>query len=197
MRIHFLFISAFAVTLLGASCSAPKEEAPPAPQQEYKVVATIRDIMGSEVEPSAKYIWDSVGTEVAGNGAVSKAPKTDEDWKEERRTAITLVEAANLIVMPGRAVAGPGDKAANPGELSPDAIDALIKKDRATFVKMAWAFQEAAVKQLKVIEARNVPGLLDAGGEVDAACESCHLKYWYPNEAPATPAGTPPTDGKK
>jgi hypothetical protein len=27
-----------------------------------------------------------------------------------------------------------------------------------------------------------VEGLSNAGGDIDEACESCHLTYWYPNE---------------
>jgi peptidyl-prolyl cis-trans isomerase A (cyclophilin A) len=32
-------------------------------------------------------------------------------------------------------------------------------------------------------EARNADRLADIGGELDHACESCHVKFWYPTDA--------------
>jgi hypothetical protein len=36
---------------------------------------------------------------------------------------------------------------------------------------------------LKAIDARDKEALLDSGDAIDQACENCHVKYWYPNEA--------------
>ena len=33
---------------------------------------------------------------------------------------------------------------------------------------------------LDAVEARNVDALLEAGTELDLACENCHALYWYP-----------------
>jgi len=41
---------------------------------------------------------------------------------------------------------------------------------------------DATLIALKAIDARNAEELSNAGGEIDAACESCHLTFWYPNE---------------
>jgi len=139
--------------------------------------------MDSEVDPSADYIWESIGTEVSAAGIVDKRPQTDEEWKEERRRAVILVEAANLLLMPGRHVAKPGEKAENPEvELGPEEIEALINKDRPNFVKLAKAFQETAIAQLKAVDEKNVPDLLKEGGNLDTRCEDCHKTYWYPND---------------
>jgi cytochrome c556 len=94
-----------------------------------------------------------------------------------------LVEAGNLLTVPGRHVAGPKDKSNNPGsELEPAQMDALVAKNRALFAKKAQGFVNAAMIALKAVDARNVEGLSDAGGDIDEACESCHLTFWYPNE---------------
>lgn len=37
---------------------------------------------------------------------------------------------------------------------------------------------------LKKIEAKDAEGVLLEGGGIQEACESCHLKYWYPNSPP-------------
>ena len=39
------------------------------------------------------------------------------------------------------------------------------------------------MESLKAIEKKDAEGLLNTGDGIDKACENCHLKYWYPNEA--------------
>ena len=76
--------------------------------------------MDSMVDPNADYIWESVATIVTAAGTEERQPRTDEDWITLRRRAIPLIEATNLLQMPGRHVAKPGEKSENPGiELEP------------------------------------------------------------------------------
>src|SRR5436190_11912419 len=125
---------------LGFSCSTPKPEAENKGQPDYRVVATIKDLMDSEVDPSADFIWNSVSTTVGPQGSVTKAPRNNDEWKEVRRRAITLLEATNLLIMPGRHVAKPGEKADNPKvESPPEEIEAMINKDRASWNKRVQA----------------------------------------------------------
>ena len=177
MRKYLLLFLAIPVACLFASCAATP------PPSDYNLVATIKDIMDSAIDPAADYIWESIGTEVSAAGVVDKRPQNDEEWKEERRKAVMLVEAANLLMMPGRKVAKAGEKAENPEvELGPAEIEALINKDRSAFIKLAKEFQETAIEQLKAVEEKNVPELLRTGGDLDTRCENCHKTYWYPND---------------
>ncbi len=140
--------------------------------------------MDSEVDPSADYLWDSVSTTVTRKGIEEHRPRTDEDWKEVRRRAITLIEAPNLLVMDGRRVARPGETSEKPGvELGPDEIQHIIDGDRATFIQRASALQDAVRKALDAIDRKDADALSDAGETIDKACEQCHLKYWYPPDA--------------
>ena len=190
MRKFLIIFLVFPVFYVLASC-APAA----APPSDYNVVATIKDIMDSAVDPSADYIWESLGTEVSAEGVKEKRPANDEEWKEERRKAVLLVEAANLLLMPGRKVAKAGEKAENPEvELGPEQIEALINKDRPTFVKLAKEFQQTAIEQLKAVDDRNIQELLRTGGDLDTRCENCHKVYWYPNDpAFKQPEGGEPT----
>ena len=43
---------------------------PPAAAPEYRLNATIKDIMDSFVDPGADYIWDAVSTTVTAKGSV-------------------------------------------------------------------------------------------------------------------------------
>ena len=174
------------VLLFGAGCSAQQPQqpqAPPQPQAEYRTTATVKDIMDALVDPGSDYIWDSVETVVSAKGTVEKAPHTDEEWKEVRNHALMLLEATNLLQIPGRHVAKPGEKADDPKvELSPDQIEEAINKDRAAWIKYAHGLHDATMEAFKAIEAKDSEGLLNAGDGIDNACEKCHLQYWYPNE---------------
>src|SRR5258706_11644350 len=80
----------------------------------YKPTATFQEIMDSIVDPSSDVIWEAVSTTVDAKGIHEKQPHTDAEWHEFRRRAILLVEAANLIAVPGRRVAK-GDKSVEDG----------------------------------------------------------------------------------
>ena len=162
---------------LAAACGARQ------PQPEYQTTATIKDIMDSMVDPNADYLWESVATIVTAAGTEERAPRTEQDWITLRRHTIPLIEATNLLQMPGRRVAKPGEKSENPGiELGPEEIEAVINQDRAAFIDFAHGLHDAVLPALKAIEAKDVKGLSDAGEKIDTACENCHLKYWYPNQ---------------
>jgi hypothetical protein len=175
-------------TALGLLCLAacqPKPAAQEQGQPEYRTTATIKDIMDSVVDPGADFIWGAVETVVSAKGVEEKAPHTDEEWKEVRRHAIMLLEATNLLQIPGRHVAKPGEKADDPKvELGPEQIEELINKDRASWVKYAHGLHDATMEALKAIDMKDSEALLNIGDAIDNACEKCHLQYWYPNEKP-------------
>jgi hypothetical protein len=169
--------------LAGCNASQPQSQTPAQPQTEYRTTATVKDIMDALVDPGSDYIWDSVETVVSAKGTEEKAPHTDEDWKQVRNHAIMLLEATNLLQIPGRHVAKAGEKAEDPKvELSPDQIEESINKDRASWINYAHGLHDATMEAFKAIEAKDAEGLLNAGDGIDNACEKCHLQYWYPNE---------------
>jgi hypothetical protein len=172
------------VLILCSSCGSPQSQPAAQPQPEYRTTATVKDIMDSMVDPGADFIWESVETVVSAKGVEEKAPHTDEEWKDVRRHAIMLLEATNLLQIPGRHVARPGEKAEDPKvELSPEQIEDMINKDRASWIKHAHSLHDATMEAFKAIEAKDPEKLLEVGNGIDEACEKCHLQYWYPNEA--------------
>ena len=181
-------LNVLALSTLLVLCSSCAQKTPAAapqaePQAEYRPTATIKDIMDSVVDPGADFIWDAVETVVSAKGVEDKAPHTDEEWKEVRRHAIQLLEATNLLQVPGRHVAKAGEKADDPTvELSPEQIEALINKDRAAWINYAHALHDATMEAFRAIEAKDSAKLLEVGNGIDEACEKCHLQYWYPNE---------------
>lgn len=166
-----------------AACDQPAA-APQVPGPAFKTTATIQDLMVAIVDPVADTLWESVGTELSKDGLVEKQPRTDEEWLAVRRQAITLVESANLLRIPGRAVVVAGGKLEDahvPGILSAEEAQKAISQDQAGFAAEADRFHDTASLALKAIDARSVTGLLEAGSRIQQACESCHVKFWYPN----------------
>ena len=150
---------------------------------EYTPSATIKDLMQAIVDPSADDVWLSVTTVMSGTGTVETVPKTDEDWAKVRHGAIKLLEVSNLLIVPGRHVARPGEKSEAPGvELEPSEMEALILKDIPGWRARAKALHEAGLEALKAADARDAPKIFEVGEQIEEACENCHRNYWYPNE---------------
>jgi hypothetical protein len=193
MRKILGFVCAGTLAAMTASCAQQTQPAPnPEPQAEYRLTATVKDIMDALVDPGSDYIWDSVETVVSAKGVEEKAPHTDEEWKQVRNHAIMLLEATNLLQMPGRHVAQAGEKANDPNvELAPDQIEAAINKDRAAWISHANDLHDAVMKTLNAADAKDKDKLLEVGNDIDEACEKCHLQYWYPNEKRPDAAPSP------
>ena len=193
--VFLLSVSPFIVSLLVVSGCRGQQQPPKAEepaQPAYTPVATVKDLMDSIVDPSADVVWQSVSTVVdKQRGTVDRAPHTAEEWTEVRRGAIRLVEATNLLLIPGRHVARPGEKSQTPGvELEPEQMEALINKDRAAWNSRAKALHDATLAALQAIDAKDPEKLIDTGEQIDVACENCHTHYWYPNEKlPPLPPG--------
>ena len=115
-------------------------------------------------------------------------PITDAEWNAVRANALSLIEATNLLILPGRPVAAPGGRTADadlPGIEPAAHIQKAIDGDRAAFIRLALGLRATAVKALAAADHRDPTALFEVGGEIDKACEQCHLKYWYPPAAGA------------
>jgi hypothetical protein len=178
-----------------ASCQTRQPEAATTAvaQPPYTTTATVKDIMLHIIDPAGDMVWDSVSTVIDKGGLHETVPKTDEDWNKVRNGVITLIEASNLLMIPGRAMARPGEKSVAPGvELEPAEMEVLVNKDRAGWNQRAKALHDISVKVLEVVDARDTQKLFDIGEDLDGACENCHRQFWYPNEViPPLPGSSP------
>ena len=182
---HLIALTAGLSIALALACG--RRETPAEPAAPFRPTATIKDIMTSIVDPESDVFWHSVATVVSATGTEERRPSTDEEWATLRRSAIQLVEATNLLMIPGRMVARTGEKSENPKvELEPPAIQKLIADDPAAWAKLVGGLHDAAAPALKAIDAKNADQLFEAGGHLEDACEQCHRQYWYPpGHAPA------------
>jgi hypothetical protein len=149
-RVFSVLLLVLASTLVGAGCSAPAAPAPPPP---VKPVADVQQLMAEVTDPATDVIWGSFGTIITAEGTEERFPKTDEDWMAVRNAAMTVTESGNLLMMPGRA------------------------KDNEEWMRLSGALIDVGSKALKVIDAKDVPGLFNVGGEIYVVCVNCHTKY--------------------
>jgi hypothetical protein len=163
----------------------------------FRPVATVQDLMLALVDPSSDVVFAAVATTISTRGLETKAPRNDNEWAVVRNHALTLIEAGNLLTMGGRRIASPAsvaaaaalsdesasvaDKAAQI-ELTPEQIERRVASDRATWIKRAQELIDAGMQALRAADAKDAEALLEAGDGIDAACEHCHLVYWYPKE---------------
>jgi hypothetical protein len=148
-------------------------------------VASIQEIMQAFVDPAADTLWEAVSSETTAAGTIDHQPQTDAEWLALRHQALRLAEGATLLPMPGRAVAHVGRALEDShvlGILDAEQILHRIEADRPAFAAHAQALQLAAQDVLAAIDTRDLRRYNLAGERLDHACESCHLRYWYPDD---------------
>jgi hypothetical protein len=179
---------------LTSTCSSPKPTpAPPRSQElwgDMKPVVSVKELMRDMIDPVADNIFEAVRTDVTAAGVVEKAPKTDEDWEKVRIGAVTLAEGIYLLKIP-RPFTPEGDNnnsgAPDFWELSPAQIKAKLDADPVLWNAKIEALRNVGLEVLEIVKKKDVGALFDAGGDLDKACETCHLEYWYPSEKALMP----------
>jgi hypothetical protein len=177
------------IAVTAALLCASSPVASSAATRELTRDSTIQELMTTRIDPAADALWASVSTIITAAGVQETQPRTEAEWRTVRRYAVTLIEGANLLAV-SRRVAVPGgttEDSATPGIERSENIQKAIEIDRRSFVRAAVQLRDAGIVALRAIDRRDQQRLIEAGGDLDAACEACHLKYWYPH-SPRPPA---------
>jgi len=177
-----LALALSALVVLAAACSdghASRTATPP-----FKVSATIQEIMANIIDPAADETWESVSEEWDKDGHREHKPETDEQWLAVLNHAVALQESADLLTIPGRAVAPPGKNLEDSGVagiLDAAGVEAAIKIDPEAYAAFIAAYHEAAHELVVAAQNRDVESLKLGGARLDAVCEACHARFWYPD----------------
>lgn len=135
--------------------------------------------METETDPAADALWASVGVTITTAGEEDHQPRTEDEWKAVRQSALILVESTNLLVMEGRPIALPNVQVPA-GEADPRVLQQRLDSNRAVFNGLARALRDVGLRTLAAIDAKDSNQLFELGGELDQACEACHQVFWYP-----------------
>ena len=173
-RTPWRLIAAAVLALAVAGCSKP---APPAPH------ITIQQYMENQINPAGDFLFRSVQEVSDAKGVRLKAPQTVADWNAVRDNLAVLKGAPEILTAKGVKAAPPGFKSEHPGiESPPEWIQTAIEANRADFDAHAYRLRSAAEASMQAVEAHDAKALERSLDGVDKACESCHLRYFYPND---------------
>ena len=109
----------------------------------FQPVGSVRQIMLGIVTPNSDVIFK----------VPNEAPKNDKEWATVQNSALTLAEAGNLLMLPGRA------------------------KDKEEWIKQARALVAAGSAAFKAANEKDAKALTDIGDKIYETCEACHAKY--------------------
>ncbi len=176
-------LSALGLSLLfgTSSCTPEAPTSAVAMASQTDSTATIQEVMDGKIDPAADALWGSVAFIQSPSGTEERRPRTEAEWRVVRADATDLLEAAKLLRVPGRLVRK-GNAPPGHGELPAAEIQKRIDANHENFILFVGLLQDAGLKALKAIDAKDAQGLMDAGGVIDEACEACHLTYWYPDQ---------------
>jgi hypothetical protein len=179
--------------LVAALCAPDCSSSAPAPAPpktlalwgDLKPVVSVKELMRDMIDPASDNIFDAVNVVSTWQGTVERIPKTDEDWNRIRIGAVTIVEGVYLLKIP-RPFTPEGDQNNSTGpdatELSPAQIKAKLEADPMLWNAKIEALRNVGLEVLEIVKKRKVDELWDAGGNLDGACEACHIVYWYPGD---------------
>jgi len=177
------WVSGVALILSVAGCQ--REPQPVTESMPYRASASVQEIMQAIVDPAADRVWESVGSTLTADKVDERQPRTDEEWLAVRHGVLTLMEATNLLMMPGRKMVPSGGKLLDEGSegvLTTVAAQKKLDEQHAAFVQFASALHDVSTRLLKAADEKDVKALFDIGTEMDTVCEGCHTTFWYPEQ---------------
>ena len=151
---------------------------------QFAVTASFQELMDAEMDATSEKIWNAVSIVNDESGTHQKTPSTPAEWQELRRQAIRLAETANLLMIPGRPVAGPTVKTTvkSMEPLDVAAIQKRLAANPAALAAFAQSARTVALQLVDAVDRREVQKFSDLGSSLDEVCEACHKTFWYPDQ---------------
>ena len=143
----------------GADAGKPAAAAA-ADKTPYKIDFEIKDVMDHVIDYAADSLWERQGWDIDAKGEHPLFPTTEEQWATTANHAATLAEAAQVLMLPGRAV------------------------DNDRWVKQAAKLHEAAMEEYRAIKARDTEKMFKIGSDIFIVCRDCHAMYILGEEPP-------------
>jgi len=144
-------------------------------------VLDVRAVMQEGVNPAMLAIWEVSNGALNDEGGIDPALVNDAQWERIASAADEMAAAGNSMASANRFIAAAsGNTAVGDGEISMADVQRHIDTDPAGLKQMAAAFAEHANRLSEAARAKDVVAAGDLITEMDAVCETCHSRYWYP-----------------
>ncbi|WP_164549729.1 cytochrome c [Altericroceibacterium xinjiangense] len=145
---------------------------------------SVREAMADHINPATLAVWDVTNTALADDGGLDPRLMDDAAWEKLAGAASVLhSDAALLSAQPKLQVVQPGREAGQSiaeSAYSAEQIQRFIDADPAAFREMAQQLSLTAAELAKAAQERDARRAGETAGQIDALCESCHQKFWYP-----------------
>jgi hypothetical protein len=119
----------------------------------YHTALPLNEFMPHVMQYAGDGIWKRQGYIVDEQGERSLFPKNDQEWEDAESASLALAEMTNVLLIPGRRVPEPD------------------------WDKAVAGVRTVAIKAAHAAEKKDPDAFFAAGGELDEACDACHLKY--------------------
>lgn len=149
---QYLVLAAFAVALVG--CQQQKPGAKALADAKFNSDIPMSEFMGHFVDPAAFMYWKNSGTVVDEKGEHDLTPTTDEGWDVLVTGATMLVEAGNVLQLPGR-----------------------VRAPEADWNKYAQMLSDRALIARAAAEKHDKAAVFEEGAKVYEVCVACHEQF--------------------
>ena len=148
-----------ALALLAAGCGQKTDTttataAPAADSGQYRTAVPMKELMGHVIDNAADGVWLAQGWLINEEGTHELFPTDDAGWRYATNAGITIAEASNLLLLPGRPV-----------------------DDDPRWADAAHMLYDAGMEAHQAAEARDKERFFEAGGKIYEACTKCHSHY--------------------
>ena len=144
-----------------AAPATAKPAAPAAARPTAKVFGNLAQVMRGILFPNSNIIFDAQNNDPTKKKADEQFGNPYGGWQSVENAAISLAEAANLLIIPGRVCSN--------GKPAPLA--------QADWPKLVQGLRDAAMASYKAAQSKNMDNIVDASGTLTEACSACHDKY--------------------
>jgi hypothetical protein len=151
-------LMAFAACAALLTACQPHKAAQPAVPVKYDTGLAMPELMGHVVDPAAWVYWKGAGTEDTAKGEKDLSPTTDEGWEALESGAASLIEAGNLLQLPGRARVPAG-------------------KDDSDWNRFAQQLTSEAILAKAAAEKHDKTGVYNEGAKLYQICTACHAEF--------------------
>ncbi len=134
-------------------CSENQTEEPPPVEAAYNTALNVQQVMNLVLEPASDILWDSAGWVMDAAGYEDLYPTTDEGWEYVRAQAAVVIEAGNMLALPGRA------------------------EDADAWMIYSQGLSEAGILAMEAASAQNEEDFFQAGAQLYSVCTACHQAY--------------------
>ena len=147
-----LVLGLVGISVLISSC-APQKPAV-VDQAKFDTSLPMDEVMGHVIDPAAFGYWKGSGTEETEAGTKDLSPTTPEGWEALENSAAVLIEAGNMLQLPGRR-----------------------RDPEADWNRYAQQLSESAVAAKAAAEKHDKRAVFEEGAKLYQVCTACHAQY--------------------